>query len=281
MIARRKLVLIGHPVAHSLSPVMHNAALEAAGSSVRYEAIDVLPDRLEDTLAALRAENVAGNFTIPHKMRAPKLMQKLTRMASRVGAVNTFWVDTDGDLAGDNTDVAGFNGLTTDVLGRIPENARVAVLGAGGAASAVVTAIEGWPGATATVHARDLSRAVAMRMRHSVVVRACSMRDPCLEEANIVVNTTPLGLNPDDAMPVDVDRLSRDAIVIDLVYARGETAWVRRARSEGHLAADGLRMLLHQGVSAFERWFGQEPDAAVMWRALAESTGRDAGFPKA
>ncbi len=276
MIDRRKLVLIGHPVAHSLSPVMQNAALEAAGLSVRYEILDVVPELLGDALSTLRSENAAGNFTIPHKMRALKSMQKLTGMASHAGAVNTFWVDADGELAGDNTDVAGFNGLAKDVIGSIPENARVAVLGAGGAASAVVTALEGWTGASASVHARDLSRAVAMRMRHSVVVRACSMRDPCLDEANIVVNTTPLGLTADDAMPVEMERLSADAILLDLVYARGETAWVRRARSEGHLAADGLRMLLHQGVAAFERWFGQEPDATVMWQALAAATGRSA-----
>ncbi len=281
MINRGKLVLIGHPVAHSLSPVMHNAALEDAGLSVRYEVLDIEPAQLDDTLAALRAENVAGNFTAPHKVRGLRSMQKLTGMASRAGAVNTFWIDGDGELAGDNTDVAGFNGLATDVIGRIPENSRVAVLGAGGAAAAVVTALESWPRAAASVHARDLSRAVAMRMRHSVVVRACSMRDPCLEEANIVVNTTPLGLSPDDPLPVELERLSPYAIVLDLVYARGETPWVRMARSEGHVAADGLRMLLHQGVCAFERWFAQEPNATVMWQALAGSTGRDPDFPTA
>jgi len=187
--------------------------------------------------------------------------------------VNTFWTTDDGQLTGDNTDVAGFEGMVVDVLGRIPADTRVAVLGAGGAASAVLTAIETWPNATASVHARDLARAMAMRMRHPVVVRACSMRDPCLEAADIVVNATPIGLASDDH-PTELERLAQRAVVLDLVYARNETAWVRAARERGHIAADGLSMLLHQGAAAFELWFGAPADKSVMWSALTAATGR-------
>lgn len=275
MIQRERLVLIGHPVAHALSPVMQNAALEAAGSTLRYESLDIPPEGLESALTSLRATNCAGNVTVPHKRSAMQFVQKCTPIAMRAGAINTFWLDDQGEIAADNTDVTGFASMANELLADIPRNARIAVIGAGGAAAAAITAIEAWPGATVSVHARDLARAVAMRMRHSVVVRACSMRDPCLEDADIVVNATPLGLAQGDAHPVDLDRLSPKAIVLDLVYAYGETDWVRVARARGHLAADGLSMLLHQGVAAFERWFGIAPDKQVMWSALRKATGRN------
>lgn len=273
MTTRDRLVLLGHPVSHSLSPLMHNAALEAAGMAVRYEAIDVSPEGFDDTLAQLKAQRAAGNVTVPHKRHALALMQKLTSAAKRADAVNTFWVDGDGDLAGDNTDVIGFNLFAEEIAGEIPPGARVAVLGAGGAAGAVIAAIEAWPDATISVHARDLSRAVAIRMRHSVVVRACSMRDPCLADASIIVNATPAGMDG-HSLPIDISQLSPGSIVLDLVYLSGETPLVREARAAGHTASDGLRMLLHQGAASFKRWFDVEPDREVMWNALARATGR-------
>ena len=273
MTSREKLVLLGHPVSHSLSPLMHNAALDAAGMTVRYEAIDVSPDDLGDALSRLKAQRAAGNFTIPHKRKALSHMQKLTSAAKRADAVNTFWVDADGDFAGDNTDVTGFNLFAEEVVGEIPVGVRVAVLGAGGAAGAVIAAIEAWPDATVSVHARDLSRAVAMRMRHSVVVRACSMRDPCLSDATIIVNATPAGMDG-HSLPIEISQLAPGSIVLDLVYLPGETPLVREARAAGCTAADGLRMLLHQGAASFKRWFDAEPDRQVMWNALAGATGR-------
>ena len=268
-------MLIGDPVSHSLSPTMHNAALAAAGSPLRYEAVQVDPHDLAATMETFRAAHVAGNVTSPHKKNVLASMQKLTRVATRVGAVNTFWVDADGDLAGDNTDVTGFSGMVEEVLGGAPAGARVAVLGAGGAASAVLTALEVWEGATATVHARDLSRASALQMRFSVVVRACSMRDPCLADATIVVNATPVGAGgTNEELPVDLDRISPQAAVLDLAYARNETALVRLARGRGHVASDGLPMLLHQGVAAFHRWLGLDPDVDVMRNALLHASGR-------
>lgn len=274
MIRRERVVLIGHPVSHSLSPVMHTAALRAAGSTVQYEAIEVLPGALQSTLHSFRESNVSGNVTVPHKRHSLAAMQKLTPLASRVGAINTFWVDADGDLAGDNTDVAGFNEMMYEALGELPRNARVAVLGAGGAAAAVVTALEKWPGAVATVHARDLSQASVMQTRHSVVERAASMRDPSIHDATILVNATPLGIRDNDQLPAALDILAPGAIVVDLNYGPQETAFVRGARANGHLALDGLRMLLYQGVAAFHRWFGVDPDAGAMWHALLKATGR-------
>ena len=268
-----RLALIGHPVSQSLSPAMQNAALAASGRSMRYETIDVLPDDFEATLRDFVANGGVGNITIPHKLHAFRCMDACTEPANKCGAVNTFWRDDYSRLCGHNTDVAGFAAMVQELLGEVPNNVRVAVLGSGGAATAVLTAISDWPGVTATVHGRDLARASAARMRHSVVVRVASMRDPLIAQADIVVNATPVGMSSDEH-PVNLDRIAPAATVIDLVYAPGETSWVREARSRGHRAADGLSMLLHQGVAAFECWFGEEPDQSAMKVALAQAAGR-------
>ena len=273
MIQRERLALIGHPVSQSLSPTMHNAALEAVGSSVRYEALDVLPGDLPAILEEFSHTRCGGNFTIPHKKAAMQSMRVVSDVAHSVGAVNTFWSDGYGAIDGDNTDVVGFDKSIEEMLGQSPKEIRVAVLGAGGAAAAALTAIDRWPGTTASVHARDLARAMSMRMRHSAVIRACSMRDPCLADADLVVNATPIGMGSDE-LPVDLAQLKPGAAVFDMVYGRGETRFVREARESGRNAMDGLRMLLHQGVAAFILWFGEEPPAEVMWRALREAAGR-------
>jgi shikimate dehydrogenase len=273
VIQRERLELIGHPVSQSLSPAMQNAALEAAGMSLRYEALDVAPENLDATLAELAKVPCGGNFTMPHKKAAMHSMRVISDVAQHVGAVNTFWGDGYGALDGDNTDVVGFDGAARDLMGGISEGIRVAILGAGGAAAAALTAIDEWPGATASVHARDLARAMAMRMRHSAVVRACSMRDPCLGDANLIVNATPVGMAGEE-MPIEIDGLRPDAFVLDLVYAPNETALVRETRARGHKSADGLRMLLHQGAAAFKLWFHQKPDESVMWSALLRGAGR-------
>lgn len=273
MTLRERLVLIGHPVSQSLSPVMHNAALEAKGWAIRYEAIDVESENLAATLEQLSHTRSAGNFTIPHKKTAMKSMRVVSDVAHSVGAVNTFWSDGYGAVDGDNTDVAGFEESVRELMGQLPSGIRVAVLGAGGAAAAALTSIDRWPDVSASVHARDLARAMSMRMRHSAVVRVCSMRDPCLGDADLVINATPIGMGSNE-LPVDLKHLRPGALVFDMVYGRDETKFVRDAREAGHQTTDGLRMLLHQGVAAFMLWFGEAPDQEVMWNALLGATGR-------
>ncbi len=273
MIDRKRLVLIGHPVAHSLSPIMHNAALDAAGISLRYEALDVEPQQLSETLGKLSSVHGAGNITIPHKRSAIGLMGAISAAAAAAGTVNTFWSDEDGHLAGDNTDVAGFEFLTTETTGAIPGNCRIAVLGAGGAAAAVLAAVSGWKGCTATVHSRSIESAAALCRRFSAFSRAMEMSDDQVRQADIVVNATPVGLG-DDSQPVSVNRIAPHAAVIDLAYGKSETAWVRAARDQGHRASDGLPMLVRQGSLAFHRWFGVDPDEEAMWAAVLKATGR-------
>jgi shikimate dehydrogenase len=263
-----RLVLLGHPVGHSLSPVVQAAALRAAGIALTYEALDVPPAHLDAVLYDLAEVSAAGNVTIPHKSAvASHAAPRLTAPARRTGAVNTFW-HVDGMLHGDNTDVAGFEHQVRSALGRLPEAARVALFGAGGAAAAVCAAVESWAGARVLVWNRSPHRAHALAARFPDLVEITHSAADALRGATLVVNTTPVGVT-DDMVPVPLALVPRDAAVMDVAYRRGETPLVRAARAAGLRAADGVEMLIAQGALAFERWFGFPPDDGAMRAALA------------
>jgi shikimate dehydrogenase len=263
----RKLVLLGHPLAHSLSPRLQNAALRAAGIDLTYDVCDVPADGLGGALERLCLARAGGNVTIPHKESVARACAHVTGVAARVGAVNTFWTEQ-GALVGDNTDVAGFQALAATLLGNGTSDVRLALLGAGGGAAAVCAAASTWRGARVRVFNRHVERAVRLAARFPGCVVVADSPQDAVTDATVVVNATPVGLF-DDALPVPVDALRRDAVVMDLAYHPNETAWVRAARQAGHLAADGLEMLLVQGACAFERWFGFSPNMAAMRAALA------------
>lgn len=268
-----RLVLLGHPVSHSLSPRFQNAALAAADIPLRYDAWDVEPERLDDALAAIRRERAAGNVTVPHKERVHDACDALSALARRVGAVNTFVVDDDGRLVGDNTDVGGFDVAARSVLGAAPQGLRVGVLGAGGAAAAVLAAVEQWTGCSAFVHNRSGDRARALCARFRSVAQ-------CIDDAadaarcDLLVNATSIGLRTGD-FPISVSLVAPETCVVDLVYRAGETAFVLALRSRGIRATDGLPMLIEQGALAFEGWFGSAGASAtgaalraVMWESV-------------
>ena len=261
-----RLVLLGHPVAHSLSPTFQNAALRSAGLPLGYEALDVAPAALADALRALVNEGAAGNVTIPHKEAVAARSDRRTTLADRVGAVNTFWVE-DGALVGDNTDVGGVDYLATHALGERPRDLRIAVLGAGGAAAAVLAAIERWPGCHVSLWNRTPERASRLAERFPVVEQVTTDAAAAARDATIVINATAVGLSGDD-VPLPVEALPCGAAVLDLVYRDGGTAWVRAARERGHVASDGLPMLLEQGALAFERWFGIAAPREAMWGSV-------------
>jgi len=262
-----RLVLLGHPVGHSLSPRIQNAALERAGIDARYEALDVEPADFEPTLELLRAERAAGNVTVPHKERMFAACDVLTPLAQHVGAVNTFWFDERGRLAGDNTDVGGFAASVRSLAGRVPKDMSVGVLGAGGAAAAVLAAVESWPGCDAHVYNRTPERARLLCERFGSIARPVDDVG-AIAGAQLVVNATTIGLH-DDLLPIDLSLLPSDSMVVDLVYRPDETAFVREARRRGHRAIDGLVMLVEQAALAFEQWFGVSPDRRVMAEAAA------------
>jgi shikimate dehydrogenase len=272
-----RLVLLGHPVAHSVSPLFQNAALRCAGIPLVYEALDTPPSELDERLDALIAERAAGNVTIPHKERVAARCARLTPVAESVGAVNTFRVEEDGTLTGHNTDVAGFDHLARAARGRAPLPRRVALLGAGGAAAAVLAAVEKWPGCTVTLFNRSAERREQLAQRFAVVSETAADAARAVAECDMVVNATPLGLRAGDVLPVPIHALEKGAVVVDLVYGRTGTPWVHAARSAGHSAVDGLAMLLEQGALAFEWWLGVPAPRDVMRKAVDGNHPRGSG----
>ena len=261
-----RLVLLGDPVSHSLSPVFQNAALKDAGLPVVYEALRVEASQLRQQFGDLKEQNAAGNVTIPHKLAAYGYCERVTRVAVRVGGVNTFWVE-DSLLHGDNTDVEGFNRAAGAMIGEAPEGVRVVLIGAGGAAAAVLAAVEHWTGSSALVISRNTGRAASLIARFGDVASVETDTGRALAQATLVVNATPIGQR-DDAQPCDVNAIAGNAAVMDLVYRKGGTPWVNAAKARGLRAVDGLPMLLEQGALSFHRWFGFEPNREVMQRSL-------------
>jgi len=262
-----RLVLLGHPVAHSLSPRFQNAALAAAKIQLRYDAIDVDPAAFDEAIGLLRSQRAAGNVTVPFKERMRESSDILTPLAQRVGAVNVFWFDDRGHLVGDNTDVAGFDAAVVELLGERPRDMTVGVLGAGGAAAAVLAAVETWPDCYAHVYNRTPERARILCERFRPFAQPVDDVG-VVAGAQLIVNATSVGLR-DDAYPLDPTLIAPSSAVIDLVYRPGESAWTRAVRGRGHRACDGLGMLIEQGAVAFERWFGFSPDRSAMWASVS------------
>ncbi|MGQ0764936.1 MAG: shikimate dehydrogenase family protein [Gemmatimonadota bacterium] len=257
-----RLLLIGHPVSHSASPAIQNAALRSSGLSYIYEPLDVGAEQLPGVIDELRLHHAAGNVTVPHKRSFAALCSYLTAAAREIGAVNTFWHTAQGALVGDNTDCEGF-ARAVSTSGFATPASRVVCFGAGGAAAAVCAAVSGWPGATVTLVARSPARARELANRFGVV----SPGDRPEADATLLVNATTIGML-DHFLPCPVDQIPPDADVMDLVYRKGETAWVRSARASGHRAVDGREMLIQQGALAFQRWTGLDPDLGAMRAAL-------------
>lgn len=258
-------MLVGRSLGHSLSPTFQNAALRQAKLPLRYETLDIPASALDDALQELAAEDGAGNVTVPHKQAVFSRCDRLMAPAARAAAVNTFWFER-GELIGDNTDVAGFDAAARKLLEREPAGLTIGLLGAGGVAGAVLTAIEGWSACRVLVSNRTADRAAALCARFSSFAQP-SDAETVAREADLVVNATTVGLRDGD-VPIDPARLRPSAMALDIVYRRGETPWVQAVRARGLRAMDGLVMLIEQGAAAFERWFGFPPDRDVMWRSV-------------
>jgi shikimate dehydrogenase len=268
-----RLVLLGRSLSHTLSPRLQNAALRDAGIPLTYEVLDIPASALAATLNQLSREGAAGNVTVPYKETVAARCDHLSPLAQLARAVNTFWFER-GEMSGDNTDVGGFDAAAASLVGETPRGLTVGLLGAGGAAAAVMVAAAHWADCRILVHNRHDERARALAARfpdRAVAVDLVTLA----RSADLVVNATPVGLR-DDLQPMPIALLQESAMVLDLVYRPDETAWVRAARSAGHRATDGLPMLVEQAALAFERWFGMTPNREVMWSAVG---GRERTSP--
>ena len=265
--------VVGHPIAHSRSPLIHGHWLAEFGIEGSYERVDVPPEDFPHFLSTLRERGFSGgNVTIPHKEAAFALAEVLTPRAERIGAVNTLFFDRHGRLTGDNTDAPGFiahldQSLGPDWTGRGDGSALV--LGAGGAARAIVVGLLERGLAHVHVANRTPSRAVSLEALDPARVSALPWDglDGVLARAGLLVNTTSLGMAGHPPLELDLDSLHAEATVADIVYVPLETPLLAAARARGLAAIDGLGMLLHQAAPGFERWFGRKPTVTPALRA--------------
>jgi len=271
--------IMGWPVAHSRSPALHNFWIEEHGLDGVYVPLPVRPEQLRQALLALPVLGFRGcNLTIPHKQMALSVVDRVEPLARRIGAMNTVVVAADGSLEGRNTDVYGFcESLREGAPDWRPTHGPAVVLGAGGAARAVVAAlIEMGVGELRLVNrTRDRAKRVAEELTGlpgGISILPWEARDAALEDAGLLVNATSLGMTGEPELSIDLARLPRRAVVTDLVYVPLETALLAAARRRGHCCVDGLGMLLHQGRPGFEAWFGTPVRVTPELRAAVLST---------
>ncbi|WP_021879576.1 MULTISPECIES: shikimate dehydrogenase [Paenibacillus] len=270
--------VIGDPIRHSKSPVMMNRAFREAGVNGAYAAFHVAADRLGDFWAGVRAMGIRGvNVTIPHKLDVMSHLDHVDEGARLIGAVNTV-VNEGGVLTGYNTDGIGYvRSLKEEAMPDL-RGKRIAVIGAGGAARGVLYALlKEEPAEVAVLNrteerARELAGAFASLGQVRALQQSGGEAEDVLRSADLVVNTTSIGMHPNvDACPVDVSLLRPDAVASDLIYNPLETAWLAQARSLGLRTHGGLGMFIYQGAYAFEYWTGIPAPTGAMREAVLQA----------
>ena len=271
--------MIGDPIAHSFSPAMHNAAIDALGIDFCYVAFHVHPDRIGEAVRGLRGFNILGlNVTIPHKLAVMEHVDQISEEALAVGAVNTIH-NEDGNLTGHNTDVYGVTTAIERVAGVTTFPECCVVLGAGGASRAVTYALGRREEVKrVTILNRTVARAEALatdmeKITGKEIIPAAldkTSEKRAFDEAGLIVNTTSLGMhpNPDNSPLISGDAIRPDLILYDTVFNPLETTLMRHFKARGAPAYGGLDMLVFQGARSFELWTGIEPPTDVMKQAV-------------
>ncbi len=280
----RRACVIGWPIGHSRSPIIHGHWLKKHGVAGEYGKRAVKPDELEEFLLGLSAHGLVGcNVTVPHKEAAFRIITRanpegVSALARALGAVNTVWLDEWGRVRADNTDVYGF-------MANFHEGApdwraagkHVVIIGAGGAARAVVAGFSQEGVARVTLANRTLEKAERLAQELADIGEAALAAAPLsalpalLAEADVLVNTTSLGMSGQPPLNIDLSPLPDHAVVADIVYAPLKTALLEQAELRGLSTVDGLGMLLHQAVPGFAKWFGVRPEVTADLRALVEA----------
>jgi shikimate dehydrogenase len=267
----KRACVVGWPVAHSRSPLIHGYWLARHGIEGSYTRVAVKPEDGAEFLRSLRAQGYVGcNVTIPHKETAFAVADETLAAARVAGAANTLWYEGDR-LTADNTDGAGF---VSNVRATVPEfvfaGAVVSLLGAGGSARGIVHALLDAGASEIRLFNRTRPRADALAGAFGPKVKAFHWgeRDDRLHGASLLVNTTPLGMSSTGPLAMRLDALDRNSVVADIVYVPLETPLLAAARKRGLATVDGLGMLLHQAVPGFERWFGVRPEVTEALRAV-------------
>ncbi len=272
MIGIKHAAVIGWPIAHSRSPLIHRYWLAHHGVAGSYVKVAVKPDDLPAFVSGIRAgDHVGCNVTIPHKEAAAALCDRLTPAAQRLEAVNTLWMDG-GELWGGSTDGVGFVGaLDQEAPGWDARLGRAVVIGAGGAARAIVAALVARGFAEVIVANRTLERAEVLTQRLGGTPIALAVLPGVLSAVDLLVNATSAGMDGQPPLDLDLAALPPHAVVDDIVYVPMETALLRAAAARGLRTVGGLGMLLHQAVPGFARWFGVTPKVTPELRTLVEA----------
>ena len=265
---RKKLAVIGDPIGHSLSPLLHNTMARELNLPCDYTARRVTVEQLADWVQTVRQEGWSGfNATMPHKLHLLDLVDEKTEEAVYFGAINTVRNDK-GHLIGHNTDGDGFANMLAE-HGLTFRNAHVAVLGAGGAAGAIIRKAVRDGAAAVTVCNRTVEKAQSLCREHPDVLHAAALDTPLPGDTDLLINTIPVGGNVgDDALA----NLRRDCAVIDILYAPPKTPLLLAAEERGMLAVNGLGMLIHQAILAFAFFTGASFDQPEMARILYKTT---------
>lgn len=270
--------VIGCPIHHSLSPLMHNDAFQQLGIDAHYHAFHVEKEDLQDAIKGLKALGISGvNVTIPHKTAVIPFLDEIDEMATRIGAVNTI-VNENGRLIGYNTDGPGFvrslvEETKTDIRGK-----RILLIGAGGAARGIYFALAHAQAERIDICNRTKSNAERLIESSDVSIASAAYSleeaEERLAEYEIVVNTTSVGLYPDvEAMPLSLNNMRENTIATDIIYNPLETKWLKEARRKGAIVQNGVGMFVYQGALAFEKWTGIFPDVERMRQIVVQQLG--------
>jgi shikimate dehydrogenase len=274
--AARLAGIMGWPVKHSRSPRLHGFWLQRYGIDGAYVPLAVAPERLGTAIQGLQALGFRGcNLTIPHKEAVLPFLDALSLTARRIGAVNTIVIGEEGRITGDNTDAFGFMAnLHAEAPGWRAVDGPAIILGAGGAARAIAVALldAGVPALRLANRTRQRAERLAETLRAmagkaGIEVIAWGEREDALDGANLLVNSTSLGMSGAPPLDLRLDALPSAALVNDIVYTPLETDLLAAARSQGNPVVDGLGMLLHQGRPGFAAWFGHDPEVSDALRA--------------
>lgn len=275
----KKAGVIGWPIEHSRSPMIHGHWLKRYGIAGSYDKIAVRPEDAAAFFTSLASRGLAGcNVTLPHKEAAFAAAEVKHDSALAVGAANTMWLE-DGKLHGANSDTYGFmTHLSVSAPGWSKRDAPVAILGAGGSSRAIIYGFLEAGVPEVRVFNRTASRAeeLASHFGRRVKVGAWDQRDRAIADVSVIVNTTSLGMAKTGTLDIDLSAMRADAVVADIVYVPLETDLLCRARARGLIGVDGLGMLLHQAVPGFEKWFGVRPEVTSELRQIivADIEGR-------
>ena len=270
--------IFGHPVKHSLSPDMHNSAFNTLGLNSVYVAFDIDPESIEEAARAIRVMGIRGiNITIPHKQTIIPYLDEVSPDAKLTGAVNTV-KNENGRLLGYNTDVGGFLRAIREDLDFSPEGNTLFLIGAGGAARAVLSAF--CMNGGAVVYITDIIKDKALELANqfkanfqNITIETVELDNQNLieqkfNEADILVNASPAGMDGVGSLDIPLTSLNKNAVVYDLVYKPPDTNLLKEAKQLGHKASGGLSMLLYQGAESFEIWTGENAPVEIMEKAL-------------